>query len=302
MNLMTGGNQSRHQLLADRSRRSCHKHLHHQLLDRGLPAPTRQHGSARCDTSEHPGTGAGTMAGASGTSVATLGGRRFWARTRMAITSLSWPHWDKQVRSAHRQLSIAYQFGRRCERSSPGLLSWTASGMNRVKKFSNWRNGGHPHRSIVCLRGRLRHQLAMQIAAEISELMQPAHCWPKNSGSVHISADVAPINQPSRFRPDRYWPMKPTSTAPKPTTCHAAFMAGISEFRPLCCRCEARTSAWHRPSLPMTPHQDGSLAVPPIQRSTLMRPLGPRTMLTSGCVVWMHRICDRLGPWPGGEF
>jgi hypothetical protein len=155
-------------------------------------------------------------------------------------------------------------------------------------------------RSLSC--GRLRHQLAMQIPAEISELMQPAHCWPKNSGSVHISADVAPINQPSRFRPERYWPMKPTSTAPKPTTCHAAFMAGTSEFRPLCCRCEVRTSAWRRPSLPMAPHQDGSVAVPPIRRSTLIHPSGPRTMLTSGGVLWMHRICDRPVPWAGGEF
>jgi len=32
MNLMTRGNQTRHQLLSNRSRRSCHKHSHHQLL------------------------------------------------------------------------------------------------------------------------------------------------------------------------------------------------------------------------------------------------------------------------------
>ena len=40
MNLMTGGNQQRHQVLPDRSGRSCHKHSHHQLPDRRLPAPT----------------------------------------------------------------------------------------------------------------------------------------------------------------------------------------------------------------------------------------------------------------------
>jgi hypothetical protein len=32
MNLMTGGDQTRHQLLSDRSRSSCHEHSHHQLL------------------------------------------------------------------------------------------------------------------------------------------------------------------------------------------------------------------------------------------------------------------------------
>src|SRR5262249_32593770 len=36
---MTRGDQTRHQLLSDSSRRSCHKDPHHQLLDRGLPAP-----------------------------------------------------------------------------------------------------------------------------------------------------------------------------------------------------------------------------------------------------------------------
>jgi hypothetical protein len=30
MNLMTGGHQTRHQLLSDRSRRTCHKHSHHE--------------------------------------------------------------------------------------------------------------------------------------------------------------------------------------------------------------------------------------------------------------------------------
>jgi hypothetical protein len=35
MNLMTRGNQTRHQLLADRSRGTSHKHPHHWLLDRG---------------------------------------------------------------------------------------------------------------------------------------------------------------------------------------------------------------------------------------------------------------------------
>ncbi len=37
MNLVTGGNQTRHQLSSDRSRRSCHKYSHHQLLGRGSP-------------------------------------------------------------------------------------------------------------------------------------------------------------------------------------------------------------------------------------------------------------------------
>jgi hypothetical protein len=36
MNLMTRGNQTRHQLLADRSRRTSHKHSHQWLLDRGI--------------------------------------------------------------------------------------------------------------------------------------------------------------------------------------------------------------------------------------------------------------------------
>jgi hypothetical protein len=50
---MTRGNQAWHELPADRARRTCHKHSHHQLLDRPLPAPheTRQHPG--CDTSEH---------------------------------------------------------------------------------------------------------------------------------------------------------------------------------------------------------------------------------------------------------
>src|SRR3712207_3234983 len=57
MNLMTRLNQTRHQLLPDRSRRSCDKHSHHRLLDRGFYLhPTRQDGSPGCDTSEHPGT------------------------------------------------------------------------------------------------------------------------------------------------------------------------------------------------------------------------------------------------------
>jgi len=32
MHLMTSGSQTRHQVLSDRSGRSCHKHLHRQLL------------------------------------------------------------------------------------------------------------------------------------------------------------------------------------------------------------------------------------------------------------------------------
>jgi hypothetical protein len=56
MNLMTRPNQTRHQLLPDRSRRSCDKHSHHQLLHRGFYLhPTRQDDSPGCDTSEHPG-------------------------------------------------------------------------------------------------------------------------------------------------------------------------------------------------------------------------------------------------------
>src|SRR5215472_6517627 len=36
MNLMTRGNQTRHQLLSNRSRRTSHKHSHHGLLERGI--------------------------------------------------------------------------------------------------------------------------------------------------------------------------------------------------------------------------------------------------------------------------
>src|SRR5262245_34496868 len=36
MNLMTRGNQTRHQLLADRPRRTCHENLHHWPLNRGI--------------------------------------------------------------------------------------------------------------------------------------------------------------------------------------------------------------------------------------------------------------------------
>src|SRR5262252_8551178 len=39
MNLMTRSNQTGHQLLSYRSGRTCHKHSHHRLLHRGLPAP-----------------------------------------------------------------------------------------------------------------------------------------------------------------------------------------------------------------------------------------------------------------------
>src|SRR5215207_1918201 len=54
---MTGGNQTRHQLLSNRPRRSCDKHSHHRLLHRGFYLhPTRQDDSPDCDTSEHPGT------------------------------------------------------------------------------------------------------------------------------------------------------------------------------------------------------------------------------------------------------
>jgi len=58
MNLMTRGDQTRHQLRSDRSRRTCHKHSHRQLLSRitstsqdktAAPAatpPSAQHGNA----------------------------------------------------------------------------------------------------------------------------------------------------------------------------------------------------------------------------------------------------------------
>src|SRR5215469_8497226 len=36
MNLMTRGNQTRHQRLSNRSRRTSHKHSHHGLLERGI--------------------------------------------------------------------------------------------------------------------------------------------------------------------------------------------------------------------------------------------------------------------------
>src|SRR5215468_7664260 len=36
MNLMTRGNQTRHQLLSDRSRRTSHEHSHQRLLERGI--------------------------------------------------------------------------------------------------------------------------------------------------------------------------------------------------------------------------------------------------------------------------
>src|SRR5215471_12784261 len=36
MTLMTRGNRKRHQLPADRPRRTCHKHPHHWPLDRGI--------------------------------------------------------------------------------------------------------------------------------------------------------------------------------------------------------------------------------------------------------------------------
>ena len=51
MDLMTRGNQTRHQLPSDRSRRSCHEHSHHQCLDRGLLHPKRRDGGPGCDTS-----------------------------------------------------------------------------------------------------------------------------------------------------------------------------------------------------------------------------------------------------------
>ena len=50
MNLMTRGNQPRHQLLADRSRRSCNEHSHHQPLSSRISHPTRQDSRAGCDT------------------------------------------------------------------------------------------------------------------------------------------------------------------------------------------------------------------------------------------------------------
>src|SRR5438067_12721260 len=46
MNLMTRGNQTRHQLLSNRSRRSCHKHSHHRLLDRGFTCTSQDKAAA----------------------------------------------------------------------------------------------------------------------------------------------------------------------------------------------------------------------------------------------------------------
>src|SRR5215467_894119 len=60
MNLMTGGNQTRHQLLSDRSRRTRHEHSHQRLLDpRDHLHPIRRDGRPGCDTREHPSTGRG---------------------------------------------------------------------------------------------------------------------------------------------------------------------------------------------------------------------------------------------------
>src|SRR5215207_7887939 len=58
MNLMPRGNQTWHQLLSNRPRRSCDKHSHriNSFIEEYLH-PTRQDGSPGCDTSEHPGTG-----------------------------------------------------------------------------------------------------------------------------------------------------------------------------------------------------------------------------------------------------
>ena len=55
MNLMTRGHQTRHQLLSNRARRTCHKHSHRRLPDRGLITYTRQDSRPGCDTqSEWP--------------------------------------------------------------------------------------------------------------------------------------------------------------------------------------------------------------------------------------------------------
>jgi hypothetical protein len=51
---MTRGNQTRHQLLSNRSRRSGHKNSHHHSLTEGYLHPTRQDGSPGCDTSRAP--------------------------------------------------------------------------------------------------------------------------------------------------------------------------------------------------------------------------------------------------------
>jgi hypothetical protein len=51
VHLVTGGDQPRHQLPADRSGRSRHQHPHRQLLDRGSPIPKGQDGNPSCDTS-----------------------------------------------------------------------------------------------------------------------------------------------------------------------------------------------------------------------------------------------------------
>jgi hypothetical protein len=54
MNLMARRNQTRHELLPDRSGRSCHEHSHHQLRPSGTPCFTyRRRGGPGCDTSAH---------------------------------------------------------------------------------------------------------------------------------------------------------------------------------------------------------------------------------------------------------
>jgi hypothetical protein len=60
MNLMTRRNQTRHQLLSNRSRRTCHKHSHHQSLrSRIACTPIRQDSNPGCDTPEHKHDNAG---------------------------------------------------------------------------------------------------------------------------------------------------------------------------------------------------------------------------------------------------
>ena len=50
---MTRGHQTRHELLADRSRRTCHEHSHHRLLDRSLVVHKRSAFGPASLTSHH---------------------------------------------------------------------------------------------------------------------------------------------------------------------------------------------------------------------------------------------------------
>jgi hypothetical protein len=61
MNLMTRLDQTRHQLPSNRSRRSCHKHSHHQLLKQPVMSTSVAHAAA-ARTGEMAGSGASEQA------------------------------------------------------------------------------------------------------------------------------------------------------------------------------------------------------------------------------------------------